>query len=163
MKLGISGSPGVGKTSVSKLLGEHYKLKCLNEKEFSLKEGIGSFDVDANELVVELEKLEEKLNQMLEKENNVLVEGHMLCEIKVDFDYLIIIRCHPEILESRLEAKGYKAEKIQDNVFCEGIEYCKKYAERNYPTEKIIEIHNGISIKETTNAIIQELDNRGIK
>ena len=29
-----------------------------------MKEGIGSFDVDANELVVELEKLEEKLNQM---------------------------------------------------------------------------------------------------
>lgn len=160
MKIGITGTPGVGKTSVSKQLGAHYKLKILNEKEFSLKEGIGEFDVEENELVVELEKLEEKLNQMLGKEDNVLIEGHMLCEIQVNFDYLIVLRCHPEILESRLEAKGYKAEKIQDNVFCEGIDYCRKHAKRNYPDEKIIEIMNGKSIKETTNSIVQELGKR---
>jgi len=160
MKIGISGTPGVGKSSVSKLIGKYFKLKVLNEKEFSLKEGIGEFDVEADELVVELEKLEEKLNQLLKKEDNVLIEGHMLCEIEVDFDYLVIIRCHPEILESRIEAKGYKAEKVQDNVFCEGIEYCKKYAERNYPKEKLIEIESGISIKETSNAIIEELEKR---
>lgn len=160
MKLGITGTPGVGKTSVAKVLGEYYSLKVWNEQEFSLKEGIGEFDTTENELVVPLEKLEKSIEKLLKKEKNVLIEGHMLCEIKAGFDYIIVMRCHPELLESRLDAKGYKAEKIQDNVFCEGIEYCKKHTLRNYPKAKIIEVESRKSIKETTNSIINEIEKR---
>ncbi len=160
MKLGITGTPGVGKTSVAKVLGEYYSLKVWNEREFSLKEGIGEFDTTENELVVPLEKLEKSIEKLLKKEKNVLIEGHMLCEIKAGFDYIIVMRCHPELLESRLDAKGYKAEKIQDNVFCEGIEYCKKHTLRNYPKAKIIEVESRKSIKETTNSIINEIEKR---
>jgi len=160
MRLGITGTPGVGKTTISKKIGEYYKLKALNERVFALDKGIGSFDTEENELVVPLDKLQEKLRELLKNEENVIVEGHMLCEIKLDFDYLVLIRCHPELLETRLEAKGYKAEKIQDNVFCEGIEYCKKHALRNYSKEKIIEVESRKSIKETSDAIINEIEKR---
>lgn len=160
MKIGITGTPGIGKTSVSKQLAEFYKTKPLNEKEFALKEGIGSFDVDENELVVPLPLLEEKLNKFLKKKRNVVVEGHLLCEIKAKFDYLVLLKCDPELLELRLEERGYKAEKIQDNVFCEGIEYCKKHALRNYPKKNIIEVENRKNIKETTNTIIREIEKK---
>ncbi|MFH1391399.1 MAG: AAA family ATPase [Candidatus Diapherotrites archaeon] len=160
MKIGITGSPGVGKTSVSKLLGQAFKAKVLNEKEFALKEGIGEFDTTENELVVPLNKLKTKLNKFLKKEKNIVIEGHMLCEIKADFDYLVLIKCDPEILEMRLEERGYKAEKIQDNVFCEGIDYCKKHSLRNYSKKKVIVVENRKSIKETTNAIILKIEKR---
>lgn len=163
MKLGITGTPGVGKTAIAKVLGEFFKYKVLNEKEFSLKEGIGEFDTQENELVVPLEKLEERLAKLLKKEKNIIIEGHLICEIKAGFDLLILLRCNPELLEARLEAKGYKAEKIQDNVFCEGIEYCKKHALRNYPKAKIVEIESRKSIKETTNIIINEIKKRGFE
>ncbi|MCR4369506.1 MAG: AAA family ATPase [archaeon] len=156
MKIGITGTPGVGKTAVSLELAKYYKLSALNEKEFALSKGIGEFDAQENELVVPLPKLERALN----KEKSGIFEGHLLCEIKADFDYLVLLRCHPELLETRLEARGYKAEKVQDNVFCEGIEYCKKHALRNYARGKIIEIESRKSIKETTNAIINELEKR---
>ena len=160
MKLGITGTPGTGKTSISKKLAEHFKCKLLNEKEFALQERIGEFDTEENELVVPLEKLEEKLNKFIEKTKNIIIEGHLLCEIKANFDFLILLKCNPEILESRLEQRGYKAEKIQDNVFCEGIDYCKKHSKRNYSKEKIIEIESRKSLKETTDAIITELIKR---
>tara|TARA_Y100000310_G_scaffold193496_1_gene193442 strand:+ start:4725 stop:5216 length:492 start_codon:yes stop_codon:yes gene_type:complete len=163
MQIGITGTPGVGKTSVSKLLGKAFDSKVLNEKEFALKEGIGEFDTTENELVVPLSKLKVKLNEFLKKEKNIVIEGHMLCEIKVNFDYLVLIKCDPEILEMRLEERGYKAEKIQDNVFCEGIDYCKKHSLRNYPKEKVIVVENRKSIKETTNAIILEIEKRETK
>jgi len=163
MRIGITGTPGVGKTSVSKLLGKAFNFKVLNEKEFALKQGIGEFDTSEDELVVPLGKLEQKLNKTLEKEQKIVIDGHLLCEIKANFDYIVLLKCNPEILELRLEKKGYKAEKIQDNVFCEGIDYCKKHTSRNYSKEKIIEIENRKGIKETINAIVLEIEKRESK
>ena len=160
MKIGITGTPGVGKTSVSKIIAENYQSPCLNEKQFALKKEIGEFDTEENELIVPLPKLEQKLNDLLKKEKKIVVEGHLICEIKAKFDYLILITCDPELLELRLDSRGYKAEKIQDNVFCEGIDYCKKHASRNYPKEKIIEIRSRKTIKETSDAIITEINKR---
>jgi len=160
MKIAITGTPGVGKTTISKKLGEHYNSKVLNEKEFALKQGIGKFDTEENELVVPLEKLEAKVNEVLKKEQDFILEGHLLCEIRGKFDLVVLLTCDPELLESRLNKRGYKAEKIQDNVFCEGIEYCKKHVQRNYKKEKVIEIKSRKTIKETIDAIVTEINRR---
>ncbi len=161
MKLLITGSPGVGKTSVSKMLAEKLGCKSLNEKEFSLEKRIGEFDVDENELVVDVKKLEQELKKFLKKEKNIVLEGHLLCETKIPIDFAILIRTDPEMLESRLESRGYTAEKIQDNVFCEGIDYCKKHIERRYPKKEIIEVTSKKTIKETTEHILKEIEQRG--
>jgi adenylate kinase len=163
MKIVITGSPGVGKTAVGKELAKSLNLKYLNEKEFALEKGIGKWDTDENELVIPLKKLETEINSFLKKHENILIEGHLLCEIKLKSDFLIVLRLHPEILESRLELKGYKAEKIQDNVFCEGIDYCLKHAKRKYPKNKIIEVKSQKTIKDTSALIIRELKSRGDK
>jgi len=157
MRICITGTSGVGKSAVAKELGEALGHKVLNEKEFSLKEGIGEFDAAENEIVVPLEKLEPRLNKLLAKEKNIIVEGHMLCEIKGHFDFVVVLRLNPERLAARLELRGYRDEKVQDNVFCEGIDYCKKHALRNYPKGKIIEIENRKTIKDTTDLIITGL------
>jgi len=61
-----------------------------------------------------------------------------LCEMKLDVDKFIIITIDPEKLQLRLELRKYSEEKIMDNTFCEGIEYCKKNAERNYGSKLIV-------------------------
>jgi adenylate kinase len=157
MKLAITGSPGVGKTSVSKALGKELGIQTINEKAFALKKGIEEFDEESNELVVPVEKLGKEINKELKKEKDVILEGHLLCEAKIDVDAIILIRVHPEILELRLEGRGYAPEKIMDNVFCEGIDYCKKHLLKNYKMKKIIEVESKKSIKETKDTIIKEL------
>ncbi len=167
MRICITGTPGVGKTAVAKRLSEHLKCKTINEKEFALKEGIGEFDAQENELVVPLEKLEKRLNIYLGKRKNTIIEGHLLCEIKGKFDLVVILRLNPrreeERLGYRLEQRGYGAEKVQDNVFCEGIDYCKKHCMRNYPKKRVFELENRKTIKDTTDLIIREIRKRGMK
>lgn len=162
MKLAITGTPGVGKTSVSKSLGLALKCKVLNEKVFSLEKGIGKWDSQEDELVVPLGKLKKSLNEMLKTEENVIIEGHMLCEIAVNIDFIILITLDPEMLEERLGARRYPSLKIQDNVFCEGIDYCKKHVSRKYPKKKIIEVESQKSIKDTMHIILEEFKKRGI-
>ena len=162
MKLAIMGTPGVGKTSVAKALGNTLKYEVLNEKQFALERGIGKWDSEEDELVVPLGKLKNALNLMLKTEENVIIEGHMLCEIALDVDFIILITLDPELLEERFRFRQYRAEKIQDNVFCEGIDYCKKHVSRKYPKKKIIEVKSQKSIKETLHIILKEFKERGI-
>jgi len=163
MRLIITGTPGVGKTTLARLLSK--KLGCLayNEKTLALEKKIGKWNEKENELVIPLEPFAKMLDAFLSKQKNAVIEGHLLCELKLKADYVILIRVHPELLESRLQERNYTEEKIQDNVFCEGIDYCKKHVERNYPKEKIVEIQSGKTIKETLDKIIKGLKEKGAK
>ena len=162
MRLLVTGTPGVGKTSVSKELGKRLKCSVVNETGFAIQNGIGTWNNVENELEVPVKKLENGLNSYLKKHNKVILEGHLLCETKLKVDFAVLIRLDPELLEMRLENKRYKPEKIMDNVFCEGIDYCKKHLVRKYPTKKIIEVRSGKNIKETALIIIRKLKEAGL-
>ena len=161
MKLIITGSPGTGKTTVAKKLAKKLKYKAVNEHDLALEKGIGKYDHTAGELIVPLNDLRREATKLLGREKNIVLEGHLLCEVKLEADAVVVLRVHPEILEARLEAKGYKAEKLQDNVFCEGIDYCLKHALRKHGKSKVFEIRNEKGIKETLSNIVRELKERG--
>jgi len=162
MRLIITGSPGTGKTAIAKRLGKRLKHRVVNEHDLALEKGIGKFDHSAGELVVPLNGLRLEAGKLLGKEKDIILEGHLLCEVKLQVEAVIVLRVHPEILEARLDAKGYKAEKLQDNVFCEGIDYCKKHALRKYGKRKVFETGNEKGIKETLSNILLQLKERDL-
>lgn len=152
----ITGTPGTGKTTVSRALAKYFGLNVINEKDFALKNSIGSFN-DENELEIPIKEFEKKANKFLLKNTNFIFEGHTLCEMKLNVDKVILIRIDPEVLESRLESRNYSTEKIMDNTFCEGIDYCKKHILRNYSNDKIIEVFSKPFLNDTLNEIISML------
>ena len=137
MRIAISGTPGCGKTTFAKALGKRLGFKVFNEKDFALKNRLGAFN-EQDELEIPLDEFEKKANTFLKKNDNVILEGHTLCEMKLLVDKFIIITVDPETLQLRLELRKYSEEKIMDNTFCEGVEYCKKHAKRNYPLKLIV-------------------------
>lgn len=163
MRLVITGTPGTGKTSIARALGEKIGYKAVNEKELAIQHGIGEWDAEENELVVPLKKLEKAANFLLKKEQNVIIEGHLLCEIKLKADFVVVLRLHPELLEERLSRKRYSPEKIMDNVFCESIDYCKKHSLRNYREKKVLEVQVQKTIKDTMQLIISNLKQKGAR
>ena len=161
MRIIITGVPGTGKTCIAKKLGKKIKAKVINELEFARKKRIGKRE--GKERVIPLKQFEKSLNKEVKKFRNAIIEGHLLCEIKLKADKLILLRAKPEEIEKRLRKKGYKEEKILDNVFCEETGYIKEKLLKNYPKNKIIEIKSEKNINNTLNNIIKKLKIEGIK
>src|SRR3989338_2859298 len=115
----ITGVPGTGKTSVAKSLAIKTKAKVINEKDFCLKNRLGKLDKRTGEHVVDLKRLEKCLNRKLSESNNTIVEGHLLCGIKLKADFVVVLSCPEKDIQKRLEKRGYSAEKILDNCFAQ--------------------------------------------
>jgi adenylate kinase len=163
MRIIITGTPGTGKSSVAKALGRRIKHMVVNEHQFALEKKIGKWDSDEGELIIPLQQFARELNKLLAKEKDIILEGHLLCELRLPADFVVLLSVKPEILEKRLQAKGYSELKVQENVFCEANDYCKKRVVRNYKKQKVLLVDAGKTIKEIMLDSISKLRGRGAK
>jgi len=153
MKIIITGTPGTGKTVIAGKLGKKLEYKVINEKDFALKTKSGK--KKGKEIEIDTKKFEKKINEFLKEKDNLVLEGHVLCEMKINVDKIFVLRTKREILEKRLKKKKYNEVKIQDNLFCEEIDYCSKKALKNY--KKVTEIMNEKTLNSSIQKIIKKI------
>ena len=125
MRIGIAGVQGTGKTTVSDLLSKRLGTPVIHQSD--LFSG-----------VVSLKAVRTKFWWILKRYKDVILEGHLLCDVKLPLDYLFILRTRPDVLMIRLEQRGYSKEKIDENILAEALDYCIQNAEDRY--EKIVQI-----------------------
>ncbi|PIN99311.1 MAG: hypothetical protein COT90_00060 [Candidatus Diapherotrites archaeon CG10_big_fil_rev_8_21_14_0_10_31_34] len=165
MKIIITGTPGTGKTVIAGKLGKKLEYKVINEKDFALKTKSGKQTFSKSlikkssqankEIEIDTKKFEKKINEFLKEKDNLVLEGHVLCEMKINVDKIFVLRTKREILEKRLKKKKYNEVKIQDNLFCEEIDYCSKKALKNY--KKVTEIMNEKTLNSSIQKIIKKI------
>lgn len=113
VKIAISGTPGVGKTSLAKLLtnrGEDVQ----DLKELAACHGANlGLDAEDDSDVIDLDALKPHVK-------DGFIDSHMAHLLDVDVVWLI--RCHPSALEGRLEARGYKPAKVRENLEAEAMD-----------------------------------------
>ncbi len=151
MRIVLTGSPGTGKTTLSKIIAEKLGLELISIKEFvednNLLNGI---EVD----VQELKKAFEYLNDA----DDFLIEGHLACEIKIPADFIFVLRSDPERLRELYRERGYDDEKIKENLLAEMLDYCTQKSEKNYG--RVLEVDTTArSIDETVAVIIDAVRN----
>jgi broad-specificity NMP kinase len=131
----ITGTPGSGKTTIAIALSKRLnksKLISVNQvvKEkrlFSSYSKDGARIVKLNGLKKELEK------RIAASKGTVILDGHLLCELRISGATAIVIREHLSTLKSRLLKRGYSIGKVRDNIVSEAIDYCGEKARQNYP------------------------------
>ena len=187
MKLLLTGTPGTGKTTLAKMLGKKWNALVVNEHGFAEKNRLGKADGNSGELVLDVVKLEKKLNAFIadfdgkgktpekskfkkikskknvqkNKPKNLIIEGHVVSEAKLNVDQVLVLRTSIPVLWKRLERKRYSAEKVFDNLSCEAMDYCGGKALKNYPAEKVFEIWNDKGLKDAERIILTKL--KGLK
>ena len=122
MLVGMTGTPGCGKTEVAKILKQRgFNIVPLNQIAQE-KDCITSYDKSHNSQEVDLERLN-KIVQRDYSDSDLIIEGHLSHFLSVDM--LLILRCDPLILRKRLDSKGWSKSMIKQNVDAEILDVIK--------------------------------------
>ncbi len=116
MIIGITGTPGTGKTSASALIGGVVDLNELIKTE-GLYRGI---DEARDSLVADMDAVYDRVCGIARGgSGNLVVEGHLSHHVS---DSAIVLRLAPDELERRLMARGYSGVKISENALAEAVD-----------------------------------------
>jgi len=124
----ITGTPGTGKSTLAKYLGERIGAEVIGANEIAKRYGYEIGKDGYGTSIIDMKKLEKKINQIAmehsKKKIPLILEGHLLSGISVDNAIVIVMRAHLTTLIKRLEKRGYPFGKIRDNIISEAINLC---------------------------------------
>jgi len=141
--IGVTGSPGTGKKTVSPLLAGLLGLDLVEinavARSLSEPDERGEVEVDPVRLRAELRRRRGASPQVL--------SGHLLAEVvrSGDVGFVAVLRCEPRTLKRRLASRGYPGGKVLENVEAELIGVVLDQALRAFGPERVHEY-------DTTNA-----------
>ena len=158
MIIGITGTPGTGKTSASALLKGVLDLNELIKEE-GLYIGI---DEERDSLIADMDAVYDRVCEIAQgRAGDLVIEGHLSHHV---CDLAIVLRASPYELERRLMARGYHEAKISENVLAETIDVI--LVEAVEWCDRVYEIDTtGKTAEEVADAIREILDaiDRGIE
>jgi adenylate kinase len=124
----ITGTPGTGKTTVSRIVAEKLETSLLAVNDLVDEKHIyNGVDVEKGYKVVDLDALANEIEFIIENsdKNHVIVEGHLAHEFSSDIvDVVIVLRARPDILRKRLNKRDWSESKVYENIEAEALDIC---------------------------------------
>jgi len=160
MIVAITGTPGVGKTSVSKYLQEKDYLvvdlhNLINKNGFVI-----DFDEKRDSKIVDIEKLDNYVSNNFKDKNLVFVESHLAHSLSC-IDKVILLRLHPDSLRKNLESRRWNTEKIRENLEAEILDVILCEVADSFTEDDIFEVDTtGKNIEEIGSIIIEIAENK---
>lgn len=129
----ISGTPCVGKTTISEVLADKLNCRLIKINELAIENDfVLGIDDEKGYKIIDIDRLNEKVNEiMVDSDELIIFEGHLshLCS---GADKTIILRVRPEILRERLTERDYSDAKIRENLEAEAMGVCTAEAYETY-------------------------------
>ncbi|KYH38614.1 MAG: kinase [Candidatus Bathyarchaeota archaeon B23] len=137
----VTGSPGVGKTTIARLLAERLGALHIDLSSFAVERGLAEeWDGGRGTAIVDLEALRGEMARMLEGAGRVVVEGHYAHDVAPRGSWVFVLRRAPWRLREELEGRGYRAEKVGENVEAELLDVCLSEALELHGAERVHEV-----------------------
>lgn len=152
----ITGTPGVGKTTTATqiltLVGDENEsspipLKHLNVNDVAKRDSLyESYDAELDTHVVDEDKVLDEIEKMIsdgdDQETGWLIDWHV-CDIFPErwIDLVIVLRCEDTaVFYERLETRGYKDKKRDENIDSEILRVVAEEAKEGYPSVDVVEL-----------------------
>ena len=158
MRIIITGTPGTGKSVIAKRIYNFMKRLGIKYSMYEISEIIEKYkhynglvvgyDSKRDSKIVDEEKLAKILAQILKKNENIIIVGHLSHYINPSYvDLVIVTKCKLKTLYNRLKRRGYSKNKIQENVEAEIFDICyNECLERGFDKSQIIILHTDKNI-----------------
>ena len=161
----ITGTPGVGKTTISQKLASFLNARYINLTEIIKQKNLDTF-IDSNRetLVVDTENVSKIIQETLDKtEGIIIIEGHFVVFVvpKNEVDIVLVLRRDPRELKDVLLKRGYNDKKLWENITAELLDICLVDALSSSDISKVCELDvSGKSIESVVEEVIFILNNR---
>lgn len=150
MKIAITGTPGTGKTTISKKLADLLNYKYIDLNKPLLKDFKTEFDEDLDTWEIDTDSAVEKLKFPC----NSIIDGHLSHLFEVDV--IVVLRCRPDVLAKRLLLRDWTKAKVEENVDAEGLNVISDEVWEFSKGTRIIEIDtSGLKVE----AVLNEIQN----
>ena len=135
MRISVTGTPGVGKTTVSKLVALKLGLLYVDVGGFARKKGfvVGR---EGGSDVVDEKKVKVRLSRM----DDCVLDWHY--SETLGADYVCVLRLPPLLLFERLSKKRYSKRKLKENLLAEMLDVCLVSALMRNPSRNVFEMLN---------------------
>ena len=157
MLVALTGTPGTGKTTVSQLLQQR-GYTVLNLHHIAIeKQYVMGVDSRRQSQIIDTEKVDAYIRETYASQQTLnFIEGH-LSHLLSSVDKVILWRCHPMILRTRLVRRGWNKKKIEENVEAEILDVILCEAMERHPKDHIFEINASSLTPEEMLSCVQNL------
>jgi len=161
----VTGTPGVGKTTISHKLASKLDALYIGITELVKKKKlITSVDEDRRTLIADTEKVSKQLQETLAKtEGSIIIEGHYAVDVvpNKDVNTVFVLRRDPRELKGALEKRGYAEKKLWENLAAEILDVCLWDALSACGSDKVCEIDvSGKTVEAVVEKMILLLEKR---
>lgn len=160
----VTGTPGVGKTTVSNKLSSKLDALCVGITDLVREKRLfASVDEARQTLIADTEEVSNHLQEIFKSsEGNIIIEGHYAVDVvpKKDVDTVFVLRRDPSELEEKLKQRGFVGKKLWENLAAEILDVCLLDALVACGEEKVCEIDvSGKSVEEVVEEMVMVLEN----
>ena len=155
--LAISGTPGVGKTAISRRISEVLGVPWIDLSQAVIENRLYvEFDDFRASYIIDETRVREYLERMYREYGPYVLASHY-AEIVPHhlLELIVIIRLHPLHLLERLTRRGWSCSKIAENVEAELLSICTRNAVDEHGDEMVVEIDaTGRSVDDVVSEIL---------
>ena len=160
----VTGTPCVGKTTVSRQLAKKLNAEYINLSEFAEKEKlIIEEDKVRKTGIIDEAKMRKKLHEALAKVENskIIIDGHYAGAVVAPSQVtcIFVLRRNPVELRAFMEKSGFQGRKLWENLGSEILDVCLVEVLSKHKKEKVCELDvTGETVEDVTNEMIAILD-----
>ncbi|KAI5148681.1 adenylate kinase [Enteropsectra breve] len=124
MKILITGTPGVGKTTFSERCSNELSIEHIDVTKF-IKENklYENYNQEFDSYEFDSEKVAKKLYEAASLQERTIIDTHSpSVAYLIDFDFIFHIKCCTKVLYKRLSDRNYSKLKIEENILCENMD-----------------------------------------
>ncbi|MCX8176927.1 MAG: adenylate kinase family protein [Candidatus Bathyarchaeota archaeon] len=163
----ITGTPCVGKTTVAKVVADRLNAEYVNLTELALNHNlIVGKDENRDTWIVDENRMRTRIRRIIEDsvKINVVVDGHYAVRVvpKHLVTRIIVLRRNPVELRRLMEERGYRGNKLWENLASEILDVCLGEVLNTHGAGKVCEVDaTGKSAEEVAAEVMEVLSTRG--
>lgn len=139
----VSGTPGVGKTTICKKCAEDLGLRHIEVGAFAKERDLlAEYDEQLDTYYIHEDEVLDRLEGIM-KDGGVVLDYHSVDWFPERWIQMaVVLQCRTEVLYDRLVDRGYSKQKLNNNMECEILRVIGDEVVDNYPKVPLLKLNN---------------------